>query len=489
MFFLFLVLARVYPLLSPVWNSKETFQVDLSRNLARQNLNIFKGQLSFIPEHVKNALDLSPSYPWTEDFPLFNVMAAALMKLFNKDSLYVGRGLSFFFFLLASLLLYQFTRKEYGGTEALWCLVLWALAPILFVFSIQFMADMAMICSFIAALCFIQKYAELQNNKSFYLALLWAIFIPSFRYYGAFLFFPLLGYWFEKKQKLSFRFLILFVVPAIIPTLWLYYSLKLQNNPITLHQTHENWHWGYWKYYLLDSTFYYQIMFDRFFRYSLTYVSFIFFVIGLIKLRKNLFIWGYIICVLLSCGIFNIGHHIHEHYQMKFVPLLVLLAGVGLIYSLKLIKNKNFNFLLQICILFVSFILSTSQGYKLMRFDSSGKKLGQELKAFIQPQEKVLAIQDVPDPGVFIYSNTQGWILNSSFLQARNTIRSDIGTVVVRTQSKPLDLDVIKAQGFEKIWSFEGNLGLHTKCGVWNFFFGECKRNSTYLYIFSKRKV
>ncbi|HLD74126.1 MAG TPA: glycosyltransferase family 39 protein [Bdellovibrionota bacterium] len=485
--FFLLVLAKIFPILSPVWNAKETFQVDLARNLARQNLNIFKGQINFIPEHVKEAgLNLTPPYPWTEDFPLFNLLAASLMKMTNSESLFVGRFLSLAFFLLGCFFLFKFVKKEFGESQGQWCIVLLAMTPIMFTFSTQFMADMAMICCFIAALYFLQQYALTPKKKYFYCALLAAVTIPSFRYYGAFLLIPLLGYWLDKKLKFNFKFLIFFIAPAIIPALWLYYSLNLQNNPITLHETHENWHWGYWKSYLIDNTFYYQIMFDRFFRYSLTYVALPFFIFGLIKLRKSFFMWGYIASLLLSCGIFNIGHHIHEYYQMKFIPLLALLAAVGMVESLKFIKNKRWGYVLQICVIVASFILSACQGYKLLKFDSSGTRLGEELKNIIQPQERVLAIQDVPDPGVFIYGNAQGWITNTDFIKNKSTVRTDINKVVIRVQASPENLDFLISQGFKEVWSFEGNLGLHTKCGAWHFFFGECKRSATYLKIFTR---
>jgi len=488
--FIFLVLAHLCPFLTPTWNAKETFQIDLARNLARHNLNIFKGQISFIPEHVKEAgLNLTPPYPWTEDFPLFILLAASLMKMANSESLFVGRFLSLVFFLLGCLFFFKFIQKEWGETQGLWCLVFLAMAPIMFTFSTQFMADMAMVFSFILTLYFLQRYTETKANKFFYSALLTAVTIPSFRYYGAFLLIPLLGYWLDKKLKFNFKFLIFFVAPAIIPALWLYYSLNLQNNPITLHETHENWHWGYWKSYLIDSGFYYQIMFDRFFRYSLTYVAFPFFIFGFIKLRKSFFMWGYIASLLLSCGTFNIGHHIHEHYQMKFIPLLALLAAVGIIESLKFVKNEKWRSVLQICVIVASFTLSAGQGYKLLKFDSSGTRLGEELKTFIQPQEKVLAIQDVPDPAVFIYGNAQGWITNTDFLKNKSAVRGDIKKVVLRVQARPENLDFLMSQGFQEVWSFEGNLGLHTKCGAWHFFFGECKRNGTYLKIFTRGRV
>ena len=474
-FFILTLLVRLYAIQLPLWNTKEAFQIDLTRNLIKQNFNILKSEISFIPEHLSSQDALHPPYRWVEDFPLFHFLGALAMKLFNTESLFVGRILSFIFFLIATFFLYRFTYTHYGEVSACWALVFWAQAPLLLAYSTWGMAEMAMMVSFLGALYFISLYFDTKRNAYYWVALLCSIGIPAFRYYGAFLFIPLFFYWWNREAKMSLRLSCFFILPLGIPLVWLLYSLTSVANPITLHQKHENWHWGAWKLYLWDSFFYYEIMFSRFSQYILTYVGIGFFILGVVLNWRCLFLVSSLFMMVLSMGIFTLGHHNHEYYQIKFVPFLVILASTGVGYVFNKLKYLKRSIL--ILTLVVLFLLSLGQAYKLLRYDSSGKVLGEKLAMISSPTDKIVMIQDVPDPAVLVYSQRQGWLKNKLFLKEKMQLPQEASLLGIRFVSHPFELPDFLKDTYTILWQERGPLGRQHKCGAIKFFFGPCERD------------
>lgn len=168
------------------------------------------------------------------------------------------------------------------------------------------------------------------------------------------------------------------------------------------------------------------------------------------------------------------------------MPLISLMAALGVVYGVGFIKSQKVYVSLNMVLVFGIFVLSISQGYKLLRYDSSGKKLGLELKKYIEPADLVMSIQDVPDSSIFTYADTQGWIDETKFLREKRKVRENADFLVIRVQNEPEDLKFILDQGFQPLWSFKGDIGMHTKCGAFHFFKGTCRRNPSYLYIFKR---
>ncbi|MBI2645644.1 MAG: hypothetical protein HYW85_01180 [Deltaproteobacteria bacterium] len=431
-FFVFTLLIRLYAIQLPVWNTKEAFQIDLSRNLKKQIIRKFI-------------------------------------------------VLSFIFFLLGTVLLYRFTSGHYGENIAWWTLVFWGNAPLLLTYSTQFLAEMGMLSSFLGTLYFISQYFNTKRYGYYWAALLCGIATPAFRYYGVFLFLPLLFYWWKHAPKINFRMICFFILPIIIPYLWLRYSLTAVENPITMHQNYENWHWGMWKLYLWDSPFYYEIMFTRFSQYILTYIGFGFFIIGILLNFRDLFLVSSLLMMVLSMGIFTVGHHNHEYYQVKFIPFLVILASSGTVYIFGKLKYLKRSIL--VTILTVLFCLSLGQAYKLLRYDSSGKVLGKKLALYSNPTDKILMIQDVPDPVVLIYSQRQGWLKNKSFLQEKMKIPQEASLLGIRFVFSQFVFPDFLKNKYTVLWQESGPMGRQHKCGAIKFFFGNCHHDTSTLMI------
>ncbi|MBI3018679.1 MAG: glycosyltransferase family 39 protein [Deltaproteobacteria bacterium] len=403
------------------------------------------------------------------------------MKSINTESLFVGRILSFIFFLLGTVFLYRFTSRQYGEAIAWWVLIFWGNAPLLLAYSTQFLAEMGMMVSFLGALYFISQYFDTKRVGYYWAALLCGMAMPAFRYYGAFLFIPLLFYGWNRESKINFRLGCFFVLPIIIPSLWLMYSLTAVENPITMHQNYENWHWGAWKYYLWDSFFYYEIMFSRLSQYILTYVGFALFILGIFLNYRDFFLLSSLFMMALSMGIFTLGHHNHEYYQVKFIPFLVILASSGAVYVFDKLRYLKRSIL--VVTLAVLFCLSLSHAYKLLRYDSSGKVLGEKLAAYSSPTDKILLIQDVPDPAVLVYSQRQGWLKNKSFLEEKMQVPQEANLLGIRFVSSQFALPYFLKDKYTILWQESGPMGRQHKCGFVKFFLGECVRDHSTVMI------
>ncbi len=490
--FVALSLFRFYPISLPSWYEKELDQVNIAQNLATSHFNIFKTKINFNLAFMDPNQDVP--IPWTEDFPLFPLAAAVISKIGSMDVLWIGRFLSFICFLMASVYLFLFVKRRYSKSAAYWSLVFFGLSPTLLAHSTYFIGDMAMVCAFLGCLVHLEYFFK-RKQKHWIMALFWAIALTTVRYYGVLLLvIPILTFWLlHQPFKKSIRdksFILFFLIPPLIEGSWLLYSLFSFQHPIA-----HSGHWGNWKYYLWDSTFYYWSMFLRLSKYNVTFVGFLFLLVGLWKWRRDLFLWSYIALTGLSLAFFTTGHDIHYYYQFKFIPLLIICAALGV--SSVFEKVKKYQFVVAIVLILVCLELSFGQAYKLMRYDSGPKILGEQILRLTEPTHKLVVIQDVPDPGVFVYGQRMGWQVGPETLKNPESEllykRGDI--LVIRlsegTLMKSIDYTLGKIselkQRYLTLWESQMSIGKQNKCGMVHFFRGACDREKYYLLILKLR--
>lgn len=488
-FFLLLVFFRWYPLSLPSWYEKELVQVNISENLAHSHFNIFKTKIDFNLAFFNPDQDLP--IVWTEDFPLFPFLAAVGIWFFPSHPLMVGRILSFLFFLLAAFYLFYFVHKRYSQRTAYWSLFFWAVSPLSLAHSTYFIGDVAMVASFLGALAHLYIYFKEKKNIHYVCALLWGMALCTVRYYGALLlFFPLAAYWFSESKERGYRFFIFFLLPPFIEGMWLFYSLLNFQHPLKAMG-----HWGNWKHYLLESTEYYERMFLRLSKYNITFLGGIFLIIGFIKHRKDGFLMAFSMMVIVSFAFFTQGHDIHPYYQFPWVPLLVILTALGISEVLPFFKK--FSFSISCALVLTVCILSFRQAYKLMRYDSGPQILGEKIKSLTPAKATLLLIQDVPDPGVFVYGKRSGRLVGPEFLQDPKAQRlykkSDV--IVIRLSQNTLlknnsafltQLSILKQKSLT-LWEEKAAIGRQDKCGVLQFFCNQCSREIYYLALLKLR--
>ena len=456
--FVLFVCFRLYPLFLPSWYEKELVQVNMAENLAKEHFNIFKNSLSF------NLYFLSPDHElpirWCEDFPLFNLLASVGIQFLPLEPLLVGRILSFIFFLAGSFFLFQFVKENYSIRVAYWSVALFSLSPITLAYSTYFISDMAMVTFFLASLYGLRK--------NYYFSLLCAICFTVTRYYGVFLLLPLLGYAWSHFDKKNIKFYLLFMLPPLVEGLWLIYTLFMFEHPIG-----GKWHWGEWQHHFLGIS-----------KYGVTFLGFLFLCVGFFKYRKNLFFILSLVMIFLSLGFLTQGHDIHWFYEFQFIPFLVIATALGWIFFLQKLKHP---FAVSLCFVLALSWLSLRESYKLMRFDSSPKILGEKLETLSQSQDKLLVMQDVPDPGVFVYGKREGWMVNFEDLLTKESHdglyqKATIGVVrisegnLLKNIDKTLPWVIGLKQKYLTLWEEQGNFGMHQKCGAINFFFNHCPR-------------
>ena len=484
-FIFLLLLFRLFPIFLPAWQTKETYQIDMSRSIAHENLKFFKQNVSFIQDFKNNVFLSSPPRPWTEDFPLFNFFAAIVMKVFQTESLLTGRFLSLAFFILGTFFLYGFTKRRYSKDIALWATFFWSVSPITMNYSIYFMAESAMVSSFLGVLYFLQKYLDTNQKKFFALSIFFGMLVPAFRYYGALLWIPLL-LWFLQERSWEFQkktwleITLLCGIPALIPAFWLGYTLIAIDNPI-----HAQWHWGNWTHFLLSSFEYYDRMFQRISKYSITYLGFIFLIVGTVIRRKDALLMGGIFMMLLSMGIFTEGHDINPYYQFKFIPFLSILASVGLVAGVRWGAALRLTPMLPPVLLVLLTFLAFRQTYKELRYDSSGMVLGHALKTHTNPKDRVLVVQDIPDPGAFVYGDRSGW-LQDIWQFNPNEVPDFIDVIALRLSVDHLKKFEEKLSTYSLQWRIQAPLGRHQKCGMIDVFFEKCPRTEYVLAITKK---
>lgn len=391
------------------------------------------------------------------EFPLYPALVAIFYKVFGLHEI-IGRIISIFFYIPASLHLFRLTKNLFDRKTALYGSLFYSLFPMMIYYNRTFMLESMMIYFSIAALDFLYRWKLYDNKIDFiagilFLAAAFLLKIPT-----VYLLLPVACLIYKKYtsnySRLGFTATILLaLIPAFIWYFLIPELMEFQNGIINQKNSilskvfsretlflriYLYTKWDTWRKLFLSRIFEYQIT-------PIATLLILFWISHKVFLSKNkiqvlefcqkifkinpfkipyqlkvyflglqanvVFLLLWIISFLLFMMAFPVFNILHEYYQIPLLgPASILLALI--IVDLNQ-KYQGFKYLNLVLILF--FIsLSLYSGFKVqnrLKENFMQWRIASKVKTLTLDTDKITILDSLPRPEIFYYSQRKGFII------------------------------------------------------------------------------
>lgn len=338
------------------------------------------------------------------EMPFYEGLIALGYKIFGVFP-WVARLINLILYGLGSLALFGFVKKWWNKKVALFGVIAFTLAPGSIFFVGHAIHPDAMAVSFILiSLFFGWKYKENGKKNNLILSGLFLGISVASRPFGL-ICLPVLGYFlFLKKSKFK-DYLILLILSGGIYGFWWWWTKRLG-----VDTSWENWVLaGREKIFdlgLLKNLIWKNVIGETMGK-IVSLMAGIGLVIGIIKRDKRiipLILW--LLGVLVYWLIVPNGNLVHQYYADVYIPLVVILAGIGM----EFIWNKNVFLVLLIIPFMVYNGIRTSNYHFNTRGNDGAVAIAKEIKKEI-PEDKKIIYLAKDDSIPLSLSHRQGWML------------------------------------------------------------------------------
>jgi hypothetical protein len=394
------------------WSWRQTDVAMVARNFNLNGFNIFYPQIDWA-----GAAD---GYIGME-LPLVPYLAALLYMFFGEHE-WVGRSISILFYLASLPLFYLFIRRMEGPRVGLYAVAIYTLAPLCIFASRSFMSDMASMSLAIMSLYPFSRWLEEPNNRKHLLFAGFTLCLgiltkPSAAIVGL----PMLYLTYDRLGILLFknRELWLFAIAVLgVPALWYVHASHIAE----LYAPQENFGSGLVQ--IVSVQDYLDIFERNFFSIGgVTFLTTILMVVGLFVAPKSHGRWFFhwwLLGLLIFVIVAGHGNHLHEWYQLIYVPVCAVIAARALDYTLWRFSVFDSSKILRgiaITAVFLTFATMSWWSVRILHgeWDLPSKEAGVALQNFA-PADSLILVATDGNPSTIYYSNRKGWIFPAGWL-------------------------------------------------------------------------
>lgn len=409
---LIFIILRIIYLFSPIIGAQSWRQADtaaMARNFFENGYNILYPQIDWGGN--------SPGFVESE-FPIYQYIIALLYKIFGLHE-FIGRLISIFFSIISIYLLYKIVLKLIDQKTALWSTFIYSILPLNIFYSRVFMPEPLLILSILAGIYFFILWIESQRLLYFSLSLVFIttaclIKIPTL-YIGL----PLAFLAFKKYGcKAIIKPPLLFFSGFVMISLYLWYSHAHQMF-IDTGLSFGIWgygsdKWGNWDF-IFTWEYFNGVFFKNIAEKHLTWIGFIFFLIGFIKFYKHKeyrFFYSWIAAAVIYLVIVAKGNYFHDYYQLPIViPFTVFIGSAFTKYFDSSILNNYKKTLLYVSLALL-FLLSGARLVDYFGREDLTKNdkyhLALKSNELIESNSLVIAVSSY-DPMLLYNAHKKGW--------------------------------------------------------------------------------
>ncbi len=412
------LLLRLYHISFPIagWHSwRQSDTAAMSRNFYENGYNLLYPQIDWGGN--------TPGYVESE-FPIYQFAVSILYKLFSTDVLW-GRLLSVIFSIATIYGLYLLVKKIISEKTALWATFIYAIIPLNIFYGRSFMPESAMLMSSVWGLYWFSRWTESNAVRHFILAAIFVAMAALLKIPSLYLLLPLfyLAKLHLQKNVFKTKDIWLFALIVILPVFgWYFHAHQIA---IGSGLTFGIWGFGgshKWGNFdtIVTLKFYNDVFFKSIAERHLTYIGFIFFVIGLFIKRKSKeekFFDYWLIAVIIYFVIVAKGNQVHEYYQLPFILPAVVFVGkafdkyLDIDYIYESFLNKPIAASLVILSLLGIFTLSYLRYERFMNSESYNTSLF-ELASAVQKKTRrneLIVTVSGGNPVILYLCDRKGW--------------------------------------------------------------------------------
>ncbi len=355
--------ARLYRFDNPIADWHEWRQADtssVSRNFLNEGFDILHPRFDDL-SNVASGMDNPQGYRMVE-FPIYNLAQAGLSKTFSFLTLEEwGRMVSILATLSSTILIYLLVKKHSSTRAGLISAFLYSVLPFSVFYGRVILPDPSMVAASLAGVYFFDRFLDSQNKNK------WILFVSSLIFtsmamllkpYAIIFTLPIVYLAFEKyKLKLLGKwFLWAYLILSILPLIaWRQWILQFpQGIPAS------DWLFNQGNI-RFKGSFFYWIFADRLSRLILGYFGIFLFLSGFVaRLAREdlLFFLSFAVSSLSYVTILAAGNVQHDYYQILILPTVVIFAGLGADFLLRLDANRYIKYSLFLVSIFFSIFFS-----------------------------------------------------------------------------------------------------------------------------------
>ncbi|NLH50105.1 MAG: hypothetical protein GX444_16120 [Myxococcales bacterium] len=348
-----------------------------------------------------------------QEAPLYHVAVALLAKIWGHAEA-TGRLLNIAASLLTALFLFRLARREADGAAAWFAAAIFLFAPFGWFFSRTVMSDVWMLAMIVLGLERFALWLEDSRGRHLCEAALATLLAGLLKPFALHIGLAMLLLQLARRgwrSLLDWRLVAFAVVTVAVPVAWVVYAARVGSlgDVVT---TDESWLtatrlWGKWS--LLLSGGFWNRLQGRIFDQLATPLATALALVALLggESRRQLRLAGaWLVAVLAYLLVVRDGNYMHDYYQLPFLPLIALTAGIGLGWLAKRAHPAWIALLLAGFLVWSALYVRTA-----FYLDWSSVRAGELVKSLSRPEDLIVSF----DPGVtrknqLIYAaHRRGW--------------------------------------------------------------------------------
>lgn len=407
-------IARLYRIDNPIadWHSwRQSDTAAVTRNFIKYGIDLLHPRFDDISP-IPSGKDNPMGYRFVE-FPLYNLVVAAVFKNFNQWTLEVwGRLVTIASSLLSIVFLFLLVKKYLGVRVGLLTAFFFGLLPYNIYYSRTILPDPSMVAVMLGGIYFFDRWIEKLKLTFYILAIVFTACAFLLKPFALFFTLPMVYLAFRKWGINMFRkwelwiFVGLTIIPLVLWRIWIQqYPEGIPASDWLFNEANIRF----------KGAFFYWIFADRIGRLILGYWGIALLVVGLIRKinqKEGLFFYAFLASSLLYLFVIAGGNVKHDYYQILIIPTLSIFLAKGaelLLVAVGNYFNRFTSYLLLITCLLFMFSFSWYHVRDYFNINNPAiVKAGKVVDGLTPKDAKVIAPYN-GDTAFLYQTNRRGW--------------------------------------------------------------------------------
>lgn len=366
----------------------------------------------------------NPSRVYIQEFPLYHIPIALMYYLTGVEE-WPARLVTIIYSMVGLWYLFLLARRYFGEKTGWITLLVAGFSPLNWFYHQAVMGDSSMVTAMIAGYYYFCLWVEEEHRKYYWYSLFWTMAAGIFKPFGLVIGVAYFGMILLRKKYFLFKKpqTFLFVILAWLPTIiWIIHAMSLQEG-ISEFTDANSMNQIRHPELLLTLGFYERLLTARLLDSGLTPWAGLFCIIGIAACRLREDRYHIPILWMVTCIVYAVivqhGNHVHEYYQLPFIPGLALLTAIGVekFWYWKSLRSQWKALTLSVfLILFI--VHSSSYFYRFTLYDIGSYNTGVKVAEFSEsPEERILAFDTGSNKWnqLIYYSNLTGWYWSGEY--------------------------------------------------------------------------
>lgn len=433
-------IVRLYRIDFPLadWHSwRQADTASVSKIFAEEGFDLLYPRY-FDISNIQTGLNNPEGYRFVE-FPLYNLVHAALFKFTGIFSLVVwGRLLTTTLALVSGLFIYLTVKKFWGKRMGMFSLLIYLFMPFSIFYGRTILPDTAMVAASLGGIYFFMKYTE-KKNRYLFLLLSSVMTAASFllKPYAIFFALPQIFIAFSSFGKKTFFMPELYVhaaaasMPLVLWRMWIQQfpegvpanTWLLNGNNIRFRPAFFRW-----------------IGYERITRIISGYSGVLLIIAGLyasIKINHKWILFSFLLSSTLYVSIFATGNVQHDYYQILILPSVAIIMGIGAGYLWQRGKSAKIAVLILLTSAFYFSYLQVKDYFNIN--NEAIIKAGQRVDMILPKDAKVIAPYN-GDTTLLYHIERRGW---PAFQDSPENLKKLGATYIVLVNPTQNDIDTL----------------------------------------------